>query len=173
MPLAETADRLGDAPPLAGRFEFYTRPDGVIAVVDFAHTPDALQRALEALRPYANRLFVVSGCPGGSDRGKRPLMGEIAGGLADLAILTVDNPKHEDPEDILDEIETGVRSAGGQYERVADRSEAIERAVEEARPGDVVLVAGKGHESYQIVGDAFVSYSDRLVLENLGFGQTP
>jgi len=172
VPLAEVARRLESAPLLAGRSDFFARADGVHAVVDFAHTPEALRSALEALRPRAGQLLVVFGCPGESDRGKRSIMGEIAGRLADLAILTADNPKHEDPEDILDEIEDGARTAGGRWERVADRADAIERAVREAQPGDVVLIAGKGHESYQIVGDAFVPYSDWATLEGLGFART-
>jgi UDP-N-acetylmuramoyl-L-alanyl-D-glutamate--2,6-diaminopimelate ligase len=167
--LDAVAKRLASAPALEGRCQFYSRSDGVIAVIDFAHSPDALQRALEAVRPSAGRLFVVVGCPGQSDRGKRSIMGEIAGRLADWAILTSDNPKHEDPDAILDEIEVGLRTSDGRWERILDRVEAIGRAVHRAKPGDVVLIAGKGHEPYQIVGDAFVPYSDRGVLEELGF----
>jgi UDP-N-acetylmuramoyl-L-alanyl-D-glutamate--2,6-diaminopimelate ligase len=167
------AERLATAPGLEGRSQFFSRPDGVIAVIDFAHSPDALQRALEAVRPTAGRLFVVFGCPGQSDRGKRSIMGEIAGRLADWAILTSDNPKHEDPDSILDEIEAGVRASDGRRERIVDRAEAIGLAVRRAKAGDVVLIAGKGHEAYQIVGKAFVPYSDRGVLEELGFAQAP
>ena len=100
-------------------------------------------------------------------------MGKIAGRLADRTFLTADNPKHEDPDAILDEIEAGLRPTGGGWERIVDRAEAIGRAVERAKPGDVILVAGKGHERYQIVGDAFVPYSDRDVLEELGFVPNP
>jgi len=173
VPLPEVADRLGRAPALEGRLQFFSRSDGVIGVIDFAHTPAALRRALESVRPKAGRLSVVFGCPGESDRGKRPIMGRIAGRLADSAILTSDNPKHEDPEAILDEIEAGLRPTGGRWERVVDRAEAIGRAVGRAESGDVVLVAGKGHETYQIVGAAFVPYSDRSVFEGLGFTATP
>lgn len=173
VPLDAVAERLGSAPKLEGRSQFFSRTDGVIGVLDFAHTPDALRRSLEALRPLAGRLLLVFGCPGGSDRGKRPTMGEIAGRLADRTILTADNPKHEDPDAIAEEIEAGLRPTGGGWERIVDRAAAIGRAVERARPGDVVLVAGKGHERYQIVGDAFVPYSDRDVLEGLGFVPDP
>lgn len=173
VPLPGIAERLGSAPALEGRFQFFLRSDGVIGVIDFAHTPDALQQALEAVRPSAGRLFVVFGCPGESDRGKRPAMGKIARRLADWTILTSDNPKHEDPGAILSEIEAGLRPSDGRWQRIADRAEAIGRAVDQAKPGDVVLVAGKGHEPYQIVGDAFMPYSDRGVLEGLGFTEEP
>jgi len=167
--LADVAARLGGAPAVDGRMQFFSRPDSVIGVVDFAHSPDGLRHALETVRPPAGRLIVVFGCPGEGDREKRPVMGEIAGRLADRTILTTDNPKREDPGRILDEIEVGLRRSGGRWERIADRAEAVTRAVDGARPGDVILLAGKGHESYQIVGDAFVPYSDRSVLERLGF----
>jgi len=173
VPLNAVAERLGSVPGLEGRSQFFARTDGVIGVLDFAHTPDALRRSLEALRSPAGRLLLVFGCPGESDRGKRPAMGKIAGRLADRTILTADNPKHEDPDAILDGIEAGLRPTGGDWERTVDRAEAIRRAVERARPGDVILVAGKGHERYQIVGDAFVPYSDRDVLEELGFTPEP
>jgi UDP-N-acetylmuramoyl-L-alanyl-D-glutamate--2,6-diaminopimelate ligase len=172
-PLRGIAERLGSAPALEGRFQFFSRSDGVVGVIDFAHTPDALRQVLEAVRSSAGRLFVVFGCPGESDCGKRPIMGQIAGQLADWTILTSDNPKHEDPGAILGEIEAGLRPSGGRWERIVDRAEAIGHAVDQAKPGDVVLVAGKGHESYQIVGDAFIPHSDRGVLEGRGFTEEP
>ena len=171
--LHTVAERLATAPALEGRSQFFSRPDGVIAVIDFAHTPYALQRVLEAVHPTAGRLFVVVGCQGQSDGGKRSMMGEVAGRLADWTVLTSDNPKHEDPEAILDAIEVGLRTSGGRWERIIDRAEAIDRAVQRANAGDVVLIAGKGHEPYQIVGDSFVPYSDCEVLEGLGFVPTP
>ncbi len=171
--LQQIAEGLRRAPTLAGRFQRFGRSDGVTAVIDFAHTPDALGRALETLRRGSGRLTVVFGCPGASDRGKRAMMGAIAGRLADRVILTSDNPKDEDPEAILDEIESGLREAGSENERVIDRAEAIAHAVGRADSGDVVLIAGKGHETYQIVGDTFVPYSDRETLEELGFVSQP
>jgi len=162
-------ERLGDAPAVDGRLQFYSRDDGLLAVVDFAHTPDSLKRALEVVRMPEGRRIVVFGCAGGADPAKRPAMGAIAGRLADWAIVTTDNPKHESPTAICGQIEAGLRRAGGRWERVLDRAKAVARAVDLARPGDVVLVAGKGHERYQIVGDAFVPYSDREELERLGF----
>jgi len=173
LSLGEIVERLRSAPPVEGRLQFFSRGDGITAVLDFAHTPDALQRATEAVRPPVGRLFVVFGCPGESDRAKRPAMGAVAGEAADLSVVTSDNPKHEDPEAILDAIEVGLRSTGGRWERMVDRAAAIRRAVDRATAGDVILVAGKGHETYQIVGDAFLPHSDRSVLENLGFTSEP
>ena len=123
-------------------------------VVDYAHTPDALARALDVLRPLTTgRLIAVFGCGGDRDRGKRPLMGEAAARRSDLVILTSDNPRTEDPMRILDDIEEGVRAAGIRSHRVEpDRRAAIALAIGLARPGDLVLLAGKGHEDYQIVG---------------------
>jgi len=167
IPLAELAERLRSAPPVPGRCQFFQRPDGATVVVDFAHTPDALARMLELLRRDFSRVIAVFGCPGASDRGKREQMGEIASRLADLTVLTSDNPKHEDPTSIIEEIALGVARSGGRMERMPDRAEAIEGAVAVARSGDVVLVAGKGHETYQIVGDRTIDYSDAAVLEAL------
>jgi UDP-N-acetylmuramoyl-L-alanyl-D-glutamate--2,6-diaminopimelate ligase len=145
--------------------------------VDYAHTPDALERALRVLRNLCSaRLIVVFGCGGDRDRGKRPIMGEIAGRFADLAILTSDNPRSEDPFRILHEIEGGVREAGleaigedrmrrgehGGFVLVEDRHRAIRLAVESARAEDVVLIAGKGHEPYQLVGAERRDFDDKV-----------
>jgi len=158
------------APP--GRLEQIAGP-GFTVVVDYAHTPDALARALDVLRPLtAGAVIAVFGCGGDRDRGKRPLMGEAAARRSDLVVLTSDNPRTEDPTRILADIEAGVRAAGMQplaaaragdrgYLVEPDRTTAIVRAVETARPGDVVLVAGKGHEDYQIVGTEKRHLDDR------------
>jgi UDP-N-acetylmuramoyl-L-alanyl-D-glutamate--2,6-diaminopimelate ligase len=138
-------------------------------VIDYAHTPDALQRVLTTLESAAaGELTCVFGCGGDRDRGKRPLMGEVAADLADRIVLTDDNPRGEDPAAIVREIRAGV----GEHPRVSvihDRRAAIKTAIDRARPGDVVLVAGKGHESEQIVGDERRAFSDRAaVAEILG-----
>jgi UDP-N-acetylmuramoyl-L-alanyl-D-glutamate--2,6-diaminopimelate ligase len=147
------------APP--GRLERIPGP-GFTVVVDYAHSPDALARCLEALRPLARgALVAVFGCGGDRDRGKRPLMGAVAAERADLVVLTSDNPRTEDPARIIAEIEAGVRRAGGTPLVEQDRRAAIRLAVERARPGDLVLVAGKGHEDYQIVGTARHHLDDR------------
>jgi UDP-N-acetylmuramoyl-L-alanyl-D-glutamate--2,6-diaminopimelate ligase len=132
-------------------------------VVDYAHTPDALARALEVLRPLTTgRLVTVFGCGGDRDPGKRPLMGEAAARGSDLVVLTSDNPRTEDPLRIIADVERGVRAAGATAYRVEpDRRAAIALAVELARPGDLVLVAGKGHEDYQIVGTEKHPLDDR------------
>jgi len=160
---------LAAAVPPPGRLEQIDGP-GFTVMVDYAHTPDALERSLEVLRALApGRLIAVFGCGGDRDRGKRPLMGAAAARLADVVVLTSDNPRTERPEAIIAEIEAGVRDAGmaafadgGRgYVVEALRAEAIALAVRLARPGDVLLVAGKGHEDYQIIGTEKRPFDDR------------
>src|SRR5881296_115790 len=149
-----------ESPP--GRLEQIAGP-GFTVVVDYAHSPDALARALDVLRPLARgRLITVFGCGGARDRGKRPLMGEAAARRSDLVVLTSDNPRTEDALRILADIEEGVRAAGMTGHVVEpDRRAAIALAIGRARPGDLVLVAGKGHEDYQIVGTVKRHLDDR------------
>ena len=147
-----------------GRFERIASDQGPTVIVDYAHKPDALEKLLNAVRELTSRgrLIVLFGCGGDRDKGKRPQMGEIAVRLADRTILTSDNPRGEKPDAILDEIERGIDSAGkGKYERITDRREAIARVIEEAAEEDVVVIAGKGHETYQVVGDAIAHFDDR------------
>ena len=147
------------APP--GRMEAYRLPNGALGVVDYAHTPDALAKALAAVRSHARgRVLVVFGCGGERDPGKRPLMGETAERFADRVIVTDDNPRGEDADGIVAMILRGIRRPGEVLvER--DRARAIDAALAEARAGDAVLVAGKGHEDYQIVGRERRPFSDR------------
>jgi UDP-N-acetylmuramoyl-L-alanyl-D-glutamate--2,6-diaminopimelate ligase len=149
-------------PPL-GRMQRVVRPDAPLAVVDYAHTPDALTQALQALRPVAEarhgRLWVVFGAGGDRDQGKRAPMGAAAAGGADVVVVTSDNPRTEDPSAIVAQVALGANSARELY-CVLDRSEAITHAVGKAAPEDVVLVAGKGHEDYQIIGTRKQPYSD-------------
>jgi UDP-N-acetylmuramoyl-L-alanyl-D-glutamate--2,6-diaminopimelate ligase len=157
------------APP--GRMEGYRLPNGVLAVVDYAHTPDALVKALAAVRAHARgRVLVVFGCGGDRDPGKRPLMGEAAERGADRLIVTDDNPRGEDGDRIVAMILQGIRRPGAvRVER--DRARAIDAALAEARPGDAVLIAGKGHEDTQVVGAERRPFSDRAQLtRRLGGG---
>ncbi len=147
-----------------GRLERCDDPalDQVVALVDYAHTPDALERALVSVRSFAaGRLICVFGCGGDRDRQKRPLMGEVAGRLADRVIVTNDNPRSEDPEQIAHEIRAGLLPTGTVHELCLDRREAILRAIRSAAAGDVVLIAGKGHEPYQIIGQVTLPFDDR------------
>ena len=144
-----------------GRFESVDEGQPFTVLVDYAHTPEALENVLVAARGLdAGRVLCVFGCGGDRDRGKRPIMGRIAGQLADVAIVTSDNPRSEEPRAIIDEI---VAGAEGALEIEPDRREAIVRAIEEARPGDVVLIAGKGHEQGQQFRDRTVPFDDREV----------
>jgi UDP-N-acetylmuramoyl-L-alanyl-D-glutamate--2,6-diaminopimelate ligase len=152
-----------------GRFQVVSgAKDEVIVVVDYAHTDDALRNLLETARPLARgRLITVFGCGGDRDRTKRPLMGAVAGRLSDLVIVTSDNPRSEDPARIIEEIQRGIthdtRRDAGQLLAIVDRAAAIAKAVEVARPGDLVLVAGKGHEKYQAIGDRTLPFDDVAV----------
>jgi UDP-N-acetylmuramoyl-L-alanyl-D-glutamate--2,6-diaminopimelate ligase len=130
---------------------------------DYSHTPDALERALATLRPLtAGRLVVVFGCGGDRDKGKRPVMGRIAAELADVVVVTSDNPRTEDPEAIIEEIERGMGEVA--HVRIPDRLTAIHTALEQARPGDTLLLAGKGHEDYQILGTEKVPFDEREIV---------
>jgi UDP-N-acetylmuramoyl-L-alanyl-D-glutamate--2,6-diaminopimelate ligase len=158
-----------------GRLERIAHPHDVTVLVDYAHTHDALQRVLETMRDVTpNRLIVVFGAGGDRDKGKRPQMGRVGVQSADLCVLTSDNPRSEDPQRILDEVEAGAKQAGGTriepgelagathgYCTLIDRKEAIETAIRAARTGDTVLLAGKGHETYQITGTERTYFDDR------------
>jgi UDP-N-acetylmuramoyl-L-alanyl-D-glutamate--2,6-diaminopimelate ligase len=138
-------------------------------LVDYAHKPDALEKLLHTARELApdRKVVVIFGCGGDRDQGKRPIMGEIAGRLADRTILTSDNPRSEKPEAILQQIEAGMKKVNGAaYEVIADRRAAIARGVELAREGAVVIVAGKGHENYQVIGDQIIHFDDREEVES-------
>ena len=154
--------------PVAGRFQPVSSGYGVTAIVDYAHTPDALVNVLQTLANYrlsaanGSRIITVCGCGGDRDAGKRPIMAREAESLSDILILTSDNPRHERPEDILAQMQEGL--SGLEHctvETIVDRAEAIRRAVQLAQPSDVILIAGKGHEDYQIIGDTKIHFDDR------------
>ena len=159
----EVLTALSSLEPVSGRFECVRALNGTIAVVDYAHTPDALENVLttiEEIRGGRGQLIVVCGCGGNRDRTKRPEMARIAVRYATTAIFTADNPRHESPEAILDEMVAGLEPTD-RYVRLADRREAIRTAVMLSQPGDVILLAGKGHETYQIIGDEKLHFDDR------------
>ena len=184
LPLQAIEAGLAAVTAVPGRFQLVSDPDAddVVAIVDYAHTDDALKNLLEAVRPLARaRMITVFGCGGDRDRTKRSLMGAVAARLSDLVVLTSDNPRSEDPESIIDEIERGIAPAAGRarqaaaaavpgkeyrtpaWLRVAARRLAIERAVLEAQPGDVVVIAGKGHEKTQTLRDRELPFDDVAV----------
>ncbi|HEY0591179.1 MAG TPA: cyanophycin synthetase, partial [Thermoanaerobaculia bacterium] len=151
-----------------GRFEAVETGGAEAILVDYAHKPDALEKLLRSVRELApdRRILLVFGCGGDRDAGKRPLMGEIAANMADETIITSDNPRGEDPIVIIRQIEEGYRAAGrDDCLAMPDRRAAIERAVEAAGPERVVVIAGKGHETYQVVGDEIIHFDDREEVE--------
>jgi UDP-N-acetylmuramoyl-L-alanyl-D-glutamate--2,6-diaminopimelate ligase len=157
--LREAVLSLAKSPQVPGRLEIVPAKRQFQIFVDYAHTPDALVNVIKTLRELQpRRLIVVFGCGGNRDREKRPLMGQVVDQNADYAIITSDNPRKEDPEKIIAEVEKGLR--GNHFEKITDRAAAITRAVELAQPRDVVLVAGKGHENYQEFADHTVPFED-------------
>jgi UDP-N-acetylmuramoyl-L-alanyl-D-glutamate--2,6-diaminopimelate ligase len=169
-----------DCRTVSGRFEQVSLDDSretpFAVIVDYAHTDDALKNVLQTARELtggAGRVITVFGCGGDRDKTKRAPMGEIAATMSDLAIVTSDNPRTEDPQTIIADIEAGLKRSNRRYVKLADRREAIFRAINEARDGDVVMIAGKGHETYQILGERTIHFDDKEVareamLERLG-----
>ncbi|MCX4966186.1 UDP-N-acetylmuramoyl-L-alanyl-D-glutamate--2,6-diaminopimelate ligase [Streptomyces sp. NBC_00654] len=155
-------------PQIPGRFERLHTPRGTSVIVDYAHSPDSLNKVLTTIRGFARgRIITVFGCGGDRDTTKRAAMGTIAGTHSDLCVLTSDNPRYEDPDVILDQIAPGLMATGTPFERFADRRRAITFALERAGRDDIVLIAGKGSEPYQIVGDELVPFSDMATVREL------
>jgi UDP-N-acetylmuramoyl-L-alanyl-D-glutamate--2,6-diaminopimelate ligase len=154
--------------PVAGRFETITGPNGIVAIVDYAHTPDALLNVLQTLRESiktSQQIITVMGCGGDRDKAKRPLMGKVAADWSDKVIITSDNPRSENPQAIIDEIEQGIDyHLRKKCHKIADRKEAIRLALSMANPGDVVLVAGKGHEKFQEIKGVKHPFDDKEVI---------
>jgi UDP-N-acetylmuramoyl-L-alanyl-D-glutamate--2,6-diaminopimelate ligase len=150
-----------------GRFQRVDMGQPFLAIVDFAHTDDALENLIKTARELnpKGRVITLFGCGGGKDRSKRPIMGEASGRLSDLTILTSDNPRQEDPLKIISDIVVGLQKSNGKYLIEPDREKAIGLAFDEARAGDMVLLAGKGHEDYQILGEKTLSWNDRRVAQ--------
>lgn len=161
LPLDRAIEVIHNFQPVRGRLENVNLGQPFRVLIDFAHTPDALERVLKISKNFGKRVIVVFGCGGDRDRFKRPLMGNIATSLSDIAIITSDNPRSEDPMSIIEEIVKGV--SRNNYIIKEDRREAIHYAIDIAEPEDVVLIAGKGHETYQIFKDKTVHFDDREV----------
>jgi UDP-N-acetylmuramoyl-L-alanyl-D-glutamate--2,6-diaminopimelate ligase len=155
---------LSELDNVSGRFQHAVSKGGVNAIIDYAHTPDALKNVLEtinSIRTYNEQVITVVGCGGDRDRTKRPKMGNIASSLSNQVVFTSDNPRSEDPEQIIKEVEAGVRPEN--YKKtisIIDRKQAIKTACKLAQEGDIILVAGKGHETYQIIGDQKTGFDD-------------
>jgi UDP-N-acetylmuramoyl-L-alanyl-D-glutamate--2,6-diaminopimelate ligase len=164
LPGRVTAANWSRIEPVPGRFEPVPEAfaHGLSVIVDYAHTPDALEKTLQKLRELTpGRLWVVFGCGGDRDRGKRPLMGAVAEKEADVLMVTSDNPRTEDPQTILKDILQGLSQS--KHQAIVDRESAILRAIQEAQPGDTILIAGKGHEDYQIIGKEKFPFDDKKV----------
>lgn len=162
------AEGLAALKSVSGRLERVAKYNGGQVFVDFAHTPDGLEKSLSSLRNLCGgNLYCLFGCGGNRDRGKRPVMGEIASKIADFVIITSDNPRYEDPYSIISQIEAGVRKNGGKYVAVTDREIAIEYALNLLEDGDILLVAGKGGENYQEIMGIKHSYNDNAVIKKL------
>jgi UDP-N-acetylmuramyl-tripeptide synthetase len=164
---------------VAGRFEQVTPDDAhelpFTIIVDYAHTDDALKNVLQTAREVVGqtgRIITVFGCGGDRDRTKRAPMGEIAASLSDVAIVTSDNPRTEDPLAIIADIEVGLQKTGRPFVKLPDRHEAILYAINEARAGDIVMLAGKGHETYQILGDRTIHFDDKEIAREAVAGKT-
>lgn len=168
-PVADIADALTDFEPVCGRMEGFTLSNGATAIVDYAHNPDGLENVLQNCRLLCKgRLHVVFGCGGDRDKGKRAIMGSLASTLADVAWVTSDNPRTEDPIAIIDDILESCRSGPAEVITEPDRDKAIRKACAQADAQDLVLVAGKGHEDYQIIGLTKFPFSDQAIIKELG-----
>ena len=177
LPLSAIQRGIHAVSAIPGRLERVMSEDGRLVFVDYAHTPDALENVLKTLHAISNqRIICIFGCGGDRDSGKRPLMGQIAGKWSDISVITSDNPRSESPLTIIEEIVSGIRKTasrpighiddlqgqtGKVYFVAPDRREAIRMGIEAAQPGDMVLIAGKGHETYQIIGSTKLPFDDR------------
>ncbi|MBN2222688.1 MAG: UDP-N-acetylmuramoyl-L-alanyl-D-glutamate--2,6-diaminopimelate ligase [Vallitaleaceae bacterium] len=156
---------LAENSKVKGRFEPLPSPKGFTSIIDYAHTPDGLENVLSSMKEFAPKnIITVFGCGGDRDKTKRPIMGEIAGRYSNYVWITSDNPRTEDPFTILDEIEEGIKKSNCPYEKIEDRKTAIYKALDQAQEGDLVLIAGKGHEDYQIIGKTKHHFDDAQIV---------
>ncbi len=166
--IGDAVDALKAARGVKGRVETVPTGRNFSVIIDYAHTPDGLEKLIATARGFAKgRIITLFGCGGDRDKGKRPQMGKIAAGMSDFTVVTSDNPRSENPEDIIRDILVGVREAGGEYAVVPNRFEAIEYALDHAQKDDVILLAGKGHETYQVLKDRTISFDEREIVRKL------
>ncbi|MCT4688198.1 UDP-N-acetylmuramoyl-L-alanyl-D-glutamate--2,6-diaminopimelate ligase [Vallitalea sp.] len=152
---------------IRGRFQSFTSSKGYTVIIDYAHAPDGLLNVLQSMKEFAKeRIITVFGCGGDRDTSKRPIMGEIAGNNSDYCVITSDNPRTENPISIIDEVEIGIKKTHCEYVKVADRLKGIHTALSMAKEGDLILIAGKGHEDYQILHDKVIHFDDTEVVLN-------
>src|SRR5579872_6823374 len=173
LPAETIARGIADCRAVPGRVERVDEGQPFVVVVDYAHTDDALRTVISVARSLdPRRVVTLCGCGGDRDRTKRPIMGQVAAELSDMVVLTSDNPKTEDPIDIMNDVLVGLRRKDTPYLVEPDRATAIRRTIEEARPGDIIILAGKGHETYQVLKDRTIAFDDREVAREVlrGFG---
>lgn len=168
MDINEIVNRISKLKGVAGRFEMVENNKNIHVFVDYAHTPDALDNVLKSIKSFARgRIITVFGCGGNREKEKRPLMGKIAQKYSDLAIITSDNPRYEEPNEIIKDILIGIDKNKENYIVIVDRKDAIKEAIQRAKEGDIVLIAGKGHENYQIIRDEIVEFDDKLISKEI------
>lgn len=164
MDINEIIKKLSSLKNASGRFERVENDKNINVFVDYAHTPDALDNVLKSIKTFAKgKIITVFGCGGNREKGKRPMMGKISQEFSDLTIITSDNPRYEEPEDIIRDILDGIDRTKNNYLIIESRKDAIKEAIYRAKKGDIVLIAGKGHENYQIVKDNIVEFDDKKV----------
>ena len=157
---------------IPGRSELVPNDKGITIMIDYAHTPDSLQNILKATKVYTKgRIITVFGCGGNRDRAKRAEMGKVSGNFAGFTIITSDNPRKENPQEIINDIEEGIKSVTDKYICIVDRTEAIKHALDMVRKDDIVILAGKGHETYQILNNETIEYDERLIVKQILDGE--
>lgn len=168
MDLNEILNRISNLKGVNGRFDKVDNDKNIHVFVDYAHTPDALDNVLKSIKAFARgRIITVFGCGGNREKAKRPIMGKIAQQYSDLAIITSDNPRYEEPSEIIKDILIGIDKNKENYLVIVDRKDAIKESIHRAKEGDIVLIAGKGHENYQIIKDEVVEFDDKLVAKEI------
>ena len=168
LPFDKVASALGGATGVPGRIEVVPTDTDYTVIIDYAHSPDGMENILAALRKIAQaRIITVFGCGGDRDKTKRPKMGKIAADMSDFVVVTSDNPRTETPETIVEEVAAGTVGSKTTVVRIVDRTQAIEFALKEAKCGDIVLLAGKGHETYQIIGTEKIHYDEREIVRDI------